>query len=167
MKKIMLLVFLTSLFLLPKQSFALSCAEPSPPEVAYDEYDAVIIGSVEKIKENNDGKTLTIEIDKSFKGVDKKTITVKEDITWGESQDNASYLFFLNKEGDNWVHPLCSPTTHNTDQADEVFADKEKITLQDVEASESEPLNTGLIILIAVILVIVVAVIFISLRKKK
>lgn len=94
MKKLMILVFFTSLFMIPIQSSALSCPEPSPVDVAYDEYDAVLIGTIEDIESNNTNKELTIEVDQSFKGVDKKTVSVFEDITWGESRENGTYLFF-------------------------------------------------------------------------
>ena len=142
MKKIMITMFLIYVFLIPKQSYALSCAEPSPPDVAYNEYDAVIIGTVQKIKENNGIKMLTIKVDKSFKGVDKKIITVEEDFTWGESEFNSDYLYFLNKDGDNWVHPLCSPTTSNFNASDKYLSDKEEIPLQPVVHNEKEPKDT-------------------------
>ena len=154
MKKIMILVFISSLFLIPGRSYALSCVEPPPPDVAFDKYDAVLIGSVEKIESGKTVKILTIEVEKSFKGVDEKTITISEDLTWGESQENATYLFFLNREGKKWVHPLCSPTTHNTNIAEETFADKEEVTLQAVESTGSESTDTALKVLIAVLLVI-------------
>jgi hypothetical protein len=172
---------------MPKQSFALTCAEPSPPDVAYNEYDAVIIGTVQKIKENNGKKILTIKVDKSFKGVDKKIITVEEDITWGESQFNFDYLYFLNKEGENWVHPLCSPTTNNASIADNFLADKEEISLKNVMVNKIEAKDTvkevplledkndtkkeesnelPLVVLLVVISTLVVVVIITSKRKK-
>ena len=168
MKKIMIALFIISLLVMPKQGFALSCVEPSPPDIAFNEYDAVIIGTVEKIKENKNEKLLTIAVDKSFKGVDKNIITVEEDITWGTSQLNADYLYYLDKEGKNWVHPLCSPTTDNTDIAEESLADKEEIALQNVEITENNgPNDTAFIVLLAVILATVAAILLISKRKKK
>ena len=167
MKKIMIALFIISLLVMPKQGFALSCVEPSPPDIAFNEYDAVLIGTVEKIKENKNEKLLTIAVDKSFKGIDKKIITVEEDITWGTSQLNADYLYYLDKEGKNWVHPLCSPTTDNTDIAEESLADKEEIALQNVEIDENESTYTVIIALSAAILVIVLALLLISKRKKK
>lgn len=168
MKKIMILVFLTSLFLMPVQSFALSCAEPSPVNIAYDEYDAVLIGKVKDINLNKNTKMLTVEVGKSYKGADKKTITVYEDITWGESQKNAEYLFFLNQEGGKWIHPLCSPTTHRTELADEAYADKEEVTLQEVESSGFNSTNTILIVLTSLLAAgIVIAGVWISLSKRR
>lgn len=52
----MAVILILSLFIVPKQSLALSCVEPSPPNIAYDEFDAVIIGTVEKIKEKKGEK---------------------------------------------------------------------------------------------------------------
>lgn len=166
MKKIMVLLILSSFLLVPDRGLALSCAEPSPPDVAFDEYDAVLIGSVAGIENTSENKKLTIDVQKSFKGVDEKTITVSEDITWGESQENATYLFFLDKDGDKWIHPLCSPTTHNTAVADEEFSDKEEITLQEVAASRSDSYNFAPMALIAVLTAITIAGVWIKLTKQ-
>lgn len=171
MKKIMIMIFLISLFLLPAQSFALSCAELPSPDVAYDRYEAVIIGTVEDIQERSDEKTLIIEVNKSFKGVNKEIIAVEEDLTWGESQLNAEYLFYLNKEGEEWVHPLCSPTTLNTDIADEFYADKEEIVLEemaleDVEIAESQSKGAIFLTIMTVFFVITAAV-FLIIRRRK
>lgn len=167
-KKILILVFLLSLFLMPNQSLALSCAEPSSVEIAYDEYDAVLVGKVKDINHNNNTKTLIIEVGKSYKGVETKAITVYEDSTWGESQKNAEYLFFLNQEGGEWIHPLCSPTTHNTELADEVYADKEEVTLQEVESSGFASNNTAVIVLMSLLVAgIVIAGVWISLSNRR
>lgn len=176
MKKIVITMFLISVFFIPKQTYALSCVEPSPPDVAYNEYDAVIIGTVQKIKENNGVKMLTINVDKSFKGVDKKIITVEEDFTWGESELNSDYLYFLKKDGVNWVHPLCSPTTSNVDAADKYLSDKEEIPLQPVVHNEKEPKDDinkeesnslTIIVLLAIVLILSLLTIFIRNRMKK
>ncbi|ATP40082.1 hypothetical protein CSE16_08480 [Solibacillus sp. R5-41] len=167
MKKIMIAMLLISLFIMPKQSLALKCVEPSPPNIAYDEYDAVIIGEVEKIKKKIGGKVLTIKVQKSFKGVDKNIIKVKEDRTWGKSQLNSEYLYFLNKEGENWVNPLCSPTTNDTKIADEFLVDREIITLQNVDSNEDELKRWGLIVFSAALFTIVLVAFFIKKRKNK
>ena len=150
MKRLLIAVLFLSMFSLPAHSLALSCEEP-PPEIAYGEYDAVIIGTVEKISESMSAKTMTVRVEKSFKGVDREIITVKEDLTWGQSQLHSSLLFFLNKEGENWVHPLCSPTTADTDLADTVFADKEELVLQ---SAENNPTGWQLAILLGAILAV-------------
>lgn len=153
---------------MPNQSFALSCAEPQPLNIAYDEYDAVLVGQVADINKKSDKKILTVEVEKSYKGVGNKTITVYEDITWGESQKNATYLFFFNQEGGKWIHPLCSPTTHNTELADEFYADKKELVLQEVESSVFDSTNTILIVLVSLLLaVIVLAAVWISLSKRR
>ncbi|QHJ72144.1 hypothetical protein [Planococcus halotolerans] len=168
MKKIMILVFLTSFVLMPAQSFALSCAEPSPVKIAYDEYDAVLVGEVKDINRNNNMKMLIIEVGKSYKGVETKTITVYEDITWGESQKNAEYLFFLNQDAGKWIHPLCSPTTHKTELADEAYAEKEEVVLQEVESSGFDSNNTTVIVLMSLLVAgIVIAGVWISLSNRR
>lgn len=151
MKRLLIAVLFLSMFSLPVHSRALSCEEPPPPEIAYDEYDAVIVGTVEEINESTSVKIMTVRVEKSFKGVGRKIITVKEDLTWGQSQLHSSLLFFLNKEGENWVHPLCSPTTADIDLADAVFADKEELALQ---SAENNPIGWQLAILLGAILAV-------------
>lgn len=167
MKKLIIAMLLVSVFLLPKESLALSCAEPSPPDVAYDEYDAVVVGTVEDIEYANEEKIITIEVDKSFKGVTEKSIQVKEDITWGESQLNLDYVYFLNKEGNDWIHPLCSPTTNNIGIADEFFANKKELTLETAEANENKQKHTSVIVILVGLVTIVVASIWMVKRKRK
>lgn len=154
MEKALMTITLFLFFLMPTQSLALSCAEPSSPDRAYREYDAVIIGTVEKIKDRNSVKILTIRVNKSFKGVDEKMITVKEDIMWGESQLDANYLYYLNAEGGKWIHPLCSPTTGNTDLADEVFADKKEIALRDGNLAVNDTRGGGRTLFLEMMIVI-------------
>lgn len=168
MKKIIFLVFIASIFLNPAQSLALSCAEPSPVKIAYEEYDAVLIGEVTDIDYTDNKKMLTVEVGKSFKGVETEAITVYEDVTWGESRKNAEYLFFLNLEGGKWIHPLCSPTTHNTELADREYADKEEIVLQEVESSEAASNNTIVIVVMLLLLTAaVIAGVWISSVKRR
>lgn len=164
MKKVIAL-FLLFLFLFPNQGFVLSCVEPSPPDVAYGEYDGVIIGTVQKINENHRGKVLTIKVHKSFKGVNEKIILAKEDVTWGESRLNMDSLFFLNKEGESWVHPVCSPTTQNTNIANEFFADKEEIVLQDVDIKDNES-KAPILLSILTAIVVLAAAVFGAIRRK-
>lgn len=152
MKKVMISVLFISLFLIPGQGFALSCAEPPPPDIAYDEHDAVVIGSIKEIDRSSGKKKLMIDVEKSYKGVSVNKITVYEDPTWGESQEGATYLFFLDKDEGKWLHPLCSPTTHNTDSADEHFADQKELPLQSVESYASDSDNTLAILMIAALL---------------
>lgn len=118
--------------LIPKQSYALECPEHSPLDRAFDEYDAVIIGKVIRIDEKSANKTLTLEVEKSYKGVDHDLVIVEEDLIWGTSQLNSEYIYFLNKKGQEWVHPLCSPTTKRSDTAGKFLTDKEEIELQNV-----------------------------------
>lgn len=152
MKSSMFLLFVISFLLIPGQSFALSCVEPPPVDVAADEYDGVIIGSVNGVKSNGGSKELLVSVEKSFKGVNVDKITIYEDPTWGESQEGATYLFFLSKEKEKWLHPLCSPTTHNTDLADEHFADQKEIPLQAVESLNSDSDNTLASVMISALL---------------
>lgn len=165
MKRLIFAVLFISIFSLPEHSHALSCEEPSPPEIAYDEYDAVIIGTVEEISESMSAKTMTVNVEKSFKGVNQKIITVKEDLTWGQSQLHSSLLFFLNKEGKDWAHPLCSPTTADMDLAEAVFVDKEELALEEVKIAEYNLIDWRLVFLLGVILVVAAGA-FRKIRRK-
>ena len=126
MKKICFIALFA--LLLPSLSFqkvfALSCLEPSPPEVAIHEYDVVVIGTVTKMKDRTflggffgngydlgKGAVVEADVSLSFKGYNSNKITFTEDLYWGESQVGTEYLLFLNKEGTSFESPLCSPTT--------------------------------------------------------
>lgn len=165
MNKLLISLLAICLFAIPGQTFALSCAEPSPIPVAYDEYDAVLIGSVEEINQQNGVVKLIINVEKSFKGVQDRVITVSEDATWGESQKNAAYLFFLTKENEKWKHPLCSPTIHKTGLADEFFADKQQLVLHDVNTGASKP--DGLLKFIVAAAAIIIGLIIFKIKQTK
>lgn len=139
MNKLMIITLLLALFAFPTQSFALSCAEPPSLKEAFDQYDGVILGKVLSVKEGNKTKELVVEVDKSFKGVQQKYISVKEDADWGTSQVNFSYLFFLSDEAGQWKHPLCSPTTNNIVIASQELGDIEAVQL----TINENPISSG------------------------
>ncbi|WP_088006023.1 hypothetical protein [Indiicoccus explosivorum] len=136
MKRMMAVLVLLSLVLLPTRGLALSCVEPPPPDLAFEEYDGVVIGTVTGIREGNRERMLMVDVETSFKGVDKEIIVVEEDAEWGRSRLNAEYLYYLREEGGDWVHPLCSPTTQDTAIAEEYYGDKEEIPLEDVDPAD-------------------------------
>ncbi len=114
-------LFVLMMTLLPFQkAFALSCVQPPPPEIAFHEYDVVVIGTVTKIKDTiflgygydlGKGAVVEADVSLSLKGYNSNKITFSEDLHWGESQVGTEYLLFLNKKGDGFESPLCSPTT--------------------------------------------------------
>jgi hypothetical protein len=169
LKKIWMAIFLFSIILMPNKSFALSCVEPPPPDIAFDEYDAVIIGLMQDIKVNRTNKILTVKVEKSYKGVNEKIITVEEDLDWGESQLDFDYLYFLNKEGTNWVHPLCSPTTNNASIANTYFADKEEIPLEKVITNDDkiEENDRPPVAVVLLLVAIVALMVFVNLKRKR
>ena len=108
------LIFMLILSFLPFQkTFALSCIEPPPPEVAFHEYDVVVIATVTSMKSPLfiDTKLIEADVSLSLKGYNGNTITFAEDQMWGESHIGTEYLLFLNKNGDRLESPLCSATT--------------------------------------------------------
>lgn len=135
MKKIaaavLVLIFLSPFYLNYTQ--ALSCAEFPEIEDAYEKYDGVAIGYVDKAVQKRNDHELRVTISKSFKGVKKKYVTITEDMTWGNlngpNEAGETYLFFLMKNGGKWENPLCSPTMKVADAAEqlEYLNDKEII----------------------------------------
>jgi LPXTG-motif cell wall-anchored protein len=105
-----------ALFINPIQPFALSCAELPPFEESFTNYDAVISGKVLKVITQKEKKYLSVQVERSFKEIHSKNIVVEEDITWGTSVVNETYLFFLNKNDKKWENPLCSPTVLYNDE---------------------------------------------------
>ena len=122
MKKIYIAIFVLLMSLIPIQkSYALSCIQPPPPEVAIHQYDVVVIATVTKVKETisslfgsgydlGNGTLVEADVSLSFKGYSDNIITFTEDIQWGESKVGTEYLLFLNKKGEGYESPLCSPT---------------------------------------------------------
>lgn len=93
---------------------ALSCAMIPTIEEAYSKYDGVIQGRVEEVTRQGQENHVTIQVLKSYKGIDSRSVTVSENVTWGAmdgpSEVSEEYLFYLKKQGDTWEHPLCAPT---------------------------------------------------------
>ncbi|QPC47618.1 hypothetical protein [Mangrovibacillus cuniculi] len=134
MKKLLLAVCFLSVFFFPKQTQALSCIEPPSANITFKQYDGVIIGEVQEIERKSNVLLLTVEVKKSYKGVEDKVIKLYEDVTWGTSIKGTEYLFYLNKENGKWIHPLCAPTT--TKVNNEFFEGKEELLLKEKEVEE-------------------------------
>lgn len=158
MKKLIITVCLLSVFLIPKQSHALSCIEPPPANIAFERYDAVIIGTVQDIERKNNSLLLTLEVEKSYKGVEDKIIKVYEDVFWGTSVEGTKYLFYLNKEEGKWIHPLCSPTT--TKVENEFFTNKIELDLKEEKVTEEKPQYASIIFLLVAGFAVLFVVIF-------
>jgi len=108
----LLFVLILSFFPFQK-TYALSCIEPPPPEVAFHQYDVVVIATVTSVRSPLfiDTKLIEADVSLSLKGYKGNTITFAEDKMWGTSHIGTEYLLFLNKNGDRLESPLCSPTT--------------------------------------------------------
>lgn len=115
-KKLSLIALLALLIsILPSQkTFALSCASPPSHEVAIHDYDVVVIAQVSNVESNDANRTIKADVSYAFKGYNENKITFTEDSFWGESQVGIEYLLFLNKKGNGFESPLCSPTTLTT-----------------------------------------------------
>ncbi|MFD0589119.1 hypothetical protein ACFQZE_14045 [Paenibacillus sp. GCM10027627] len=105
---LMMALFVLGL-LLSTEADALKCMEPPPIQKAYDDYDGVALASVDKIKTRRDHRIVQLTILENFKGLEKKTIKVKENVSWGLSVEGKRYVYFLEKNEDgSWENPLCS-----------------------------------------------------------
>ncbi|NRF93439.1 hypothetical protein HQN89_21055 [Paenibacillus frigoriresistens] len=127
-------------FLFPANTYALSCAQIPSMDQAYDRYDAVLIGLVEGVVRKKNSNQIQVTVVKSFKGIEEHTIKVDEDITWGSlngpSEKGMHYLFFLKKNGIDWVNPLCSPSKKLADASKELDYLKDKeIPLKEAKAT--------------------------------
>lgn len=131
-----LLALLIMLFLPAGSSLALSCAQLPTVEQAYDHYDGIVIGHVDKMSPSDDGTSneLHITVKRSFKTITERSLILKENITWGAlngpSETGKDYLFYLKQTDGQWENPLCSPSAVISSNAagPEYLQDKE-ITL--------------------------------------
>jgi hypothetical protein len=189
MKKIYLIILfvLLMVFLPFQKAYALSCVEPPPPEIAIHEYDVVVIATVTEVKDTTSrffgnrydlgsGALVKANVSLSFKGYDNNTITFNEDLQWGESKVGREYLLFLNKKGDGYVSPLCSPTTEtaglNMDTLVETLSAEstsviEADQLNESNNSDNSEFSWGLLLLISTIIILIIIGTVIFYRRGK
>ncbi|MCM3749711.1 hypothetical protein M3223_20370 [Paenibacillus pasadenensis] len=180
MKKLVLLLtmFLVFFSTFPSsQVYALSCEEIPSKERAYQKYDGIIVGVVEKIDsnfifKNESSRKVKLTVKQSYKGVRERTITIDEDPSWGRLIESGSigkeYLVFLKRENEKWINPLCSPTRPVAEAKEELAYWKEKkLMLPDKSVDKKAiPSITGTIIGITAFIVTSV-LIALSIRKKR
>lgn len=120
------LLGLALLFLLiqPTQAQALSCASLPSPKEAYQQYDAVLVGSVRQVESDGNVNRVQVTVASSYKGVKQKELTVLENATWGAawgpSVVGETYLFYLKHTADGWENPLCAPSRRIADAQDDL-----------------------------------------------
>lgn len=149
MKKIipiaMLFLFLNQFYL--ADTYALSCVEMPPIEKAYEKYDAIIVGHVDKVIRHKDRNEVKITISRSFKGIKQDNIAVDENITWGAlngpSEVGEDYLFFLKSEEGRWSNPLCAPTMKIAEASEQLeFLQSKEIPMKR-NTDQGEPPHDG------------------------
>jgi hypothetical protein len=95
---------------------ACSCALPPAPKVAMAQSTAVFSGKVTKVEQDAKAhtRTVTIEVDRTWKGSDKKTLVV---LTAGDGaacgvsfEKDKSYLVYANAVEEKLHASLCSRT---------------------------------------------------------
>ena len=165
-----------ALFVNPIQSSALSCAESPPFEQSFNDFDAVISGKVLKVITQKEKKYLSVEVERSFKGINSKNIVVKEDITWGTSVVDETYLFFLNKNDKEWENQLCSPTVLYNDKLiaksplmnENIQLTNEQVEVKLINAIENDKDESGTNYYLVTIgiLMMLIGVIFIKKKKR-
>ena len=167
------LIFVLLLSFLPFQkTFALSCIEPPPPEVAFHEYDVVVIATVTSMKSPPfiDTKLIEADVSLSLKGYNGNTITFAEDKMWGESHIGTEYLLFLNKNGDRLESPLCSPTTETVgldrdNLIKTLAAEASTIQEENIYTPKESVFSWGWILLFSIIFVMIATLILHKRRK--
>lgn len=186
MKKLCVLsVLLIALFLVPSQSFALSCVELPSIDKSFEQYEGVIVGkvdSIETVTTNYDStiggkvsrKEMKITVLTSYKGIKERQLIATEDITWGFLEKDKEYLIFLNETDGNWEVPLCSPTAETTHSEKnlEFLAGKEEIQLLDNQIKDNPLLKkdgevSTLVIMISAIILLLVGSIYFKKHKKR
>ncbi|MHA0855509.1 hypothetical protein [Paenibacillus sp. CMAA1364] len=155
---ILMVSLLLILMVIPTTTSALSCVEKPTVEQGYEKYDAVIIGYVEDVIRKRDHNQIRLNVMKSFKGVDKQHIVVKEDITWGSlsgpSEIGVEYLYYLTGQEKDWENPLCSPTTNMTDATQ----DLEFLKGKEIPIETTSQLNWMIIMGIGLLGILVIAI---------
>lgn len=102
-----------SLLLGSTPASALSCSEPPPLSERYEDYDALVVGRVtEVIEENRDDKRLlTVEVKHQLKGEVPSLIQMEESATWGPHSvpDGVYRVYPLKRKADRlYQFGLCS-----------------------------------------------------------
>ncbi|MFD2118060.1 hypothetical protein ACFSTH_01560 [Paenibacillus yanchengensis] len=170
------IVLIGTLFYAPQVS-ALSCAEFTKIEEAYDRYEAIIVGTVKKVDRKKTYNSVTIDIERSFKSLTERQIQVREDIKWGSvkigpSQVGESYLYFLNDQGGYWENSVCSHSQKLADvsSSELQYLDEKEIPLFSLpnEEFQLEVSSTGETITwtVATIMVILLLLVIILWRWK-
>ena len=189
MKKIYLIILfvLLMVFFPFQKAYALSCVEPPPPEIAIHEYDVVVIATVTEVKDTTSrffgnrydlgsGALVKANVSLSFKGYDNNTITFNEDLEWGESKVGTEYLLFLNKKGNGFTSPLCSPTSETAgldmNHIIATLSAESTGVIEFDEADESNESNNsefswGLLLLISTIIILIIIGTVIFYRRGK
>ncbi|WP_150266002.1 hypothetical protein [Paenibacillus tepidiphilus] len=128
----LLLLLLLPTVLPVEQASALSCVEPLTDEKAYEHYDGIIVGHVEKsVTADQWTNQVTVTVLRSFKSITERTLVLNEDSSWGAingpSEVGEDYLFFLRQTDSGWENPLCSPSKEADNAAGKLafLADKE------------------------------------------
>lgn len=137
MKKALIAVIVCVFFIQwsPTNIHALSCEEIPSVEAAYEKYDGIVVGRVDKVTQHGSRNEAQLTVTTSFKGVKTDRISIIEDSTWGAlsgpSKIGEVYVFFLKKNGSQWENPLCSPTVKMVDAAEHLeYLNGKEIALQ-------------------------------------
>ncbi|MOA05000.1 hypothetical protein D3C78_1245790 [compost metagenome] len=146
MRKMLMLAFMLLIMnqMNPTEAHALSCAEMPSVQEAYDQYDGIVVGRVDKVIFKQESNEVRLAISKSYKGIDQQSLSVEENPTWGAlwgpSEVGEEYLFFLQQTDGGWENPLCSPSMKTASASKELgFLKDKEIPIQ--EAKEPSELS--------------------------
>ncbi|MGE7918934.1 hypothetical protein ACQKM9_08285 [Viridibacillus sp. NPDC093762] len=186
------MLFISVLIYPIDKSYACSCAQPDPPKEALKSSSAVFSGKVIEIVDINknneiqssaDPIAILLEVDKSWKGIDKTQVIVFTERSsascgYGFSL-NEKYLVYAYKDGGELRVNACSRTAplsgakediqalgKGETPAEQVTLDIESIMGQEKSPSESAQNNTQIYIVL-IMLILLLTVIIIKSRRKK
>lgn len=132
--RVLLCLAILFLMIQPSKTQALSCAYSSPEE-AYQNYDAIIVGSVKQVDSEENVNHVQITVTNSYKGMTPKELTILENATWGSawgpSVAGETYLFYLIHTENGWENSLCSPSRRLIDAQDDLAFLNKQLPIND------------------------------------
>ncbi|WP_432352372.1 hypothetical protein [Sporosarcina sp. A2] len=162
---------------LEKKVRACSCVELPPVSVAKEEADAVFLGTIRDIVDEDTQRIVTINVREAWKGVETETIKVYTGFNSGDCglpiEIGGSYLFYANdfSEGEEpgfLTSTICTRTTTEMNAANDLkeLGEGKKEFIQSEPSSSSNNYNVWLFPSIGGVIVVLFILSWI-IRKKR
>jgi hypothetical protein len=170
---ILTVVSIIGLMVLPKTSYACSCAGPSTVEEEFQRQTAVFSGKVITINKTNNGLKITFEVDQAWKGeVGKKlsVYTAMFSASCGyEFMENERYLVYAFGDMNKLQVGLCSRTKFLSTAAEDLKALDAPITISSNEKAMNDisSMTSKIYYFTFTSLLIIVIIIWLIWRRKR